>query len=300
MPTVTGQDSPPAPEQPTNGPAAFDARVGWAASCPPPSSPERGRPPAEEGVEIEPRALFEQNLDLIARLSFEAARTSRFADADREEFTSEVYVKLLEDDGRRLRAFRGRSSLETYLRTVIWRLMMDFRNANWGKWRPSALARRLGADAVELERLLERDRVPVRAALDEIVRRSGGRLVMRDVVSLYRQLPIRLQRSLVCVDVASQVTSLDGADAELWEAEDCRTRDAARAIWRDALEGLPAEDRLIMRLRFLEGFSVADIARALGLEGPPTYKRIERNCRTIRAAFEEAGLLRGDLFEGAR
>ena len=54
-------------------------------------------------------------------------------------------------------ATRGRGSLNTYLRVVIERLVLDMRVTNWGKWRPSARARRLGAEAVLFEQLTVRD-----------------------------------------------------------------------------------------------------------------------------------------------
>ena len=47
--------------------------------------------------------------------------------------------------------------MRTYLTVVIHRLFLDYRIRLWGKWRPSAEAKRLGAVAIALERLIVRD-----------------------------------------------------------------------------------------------------------------------------------------------
>ena len=53
--------------------------------------------------------------------------------------------------------FEGRSSLRTYLTVVISRMLLDWRNSKYGKWRPSKAALSLGEHAVDLERLMSRD-----------------------------------------------------------------------------------------------------------------------------------------------
>ena len=67
-----------------------------------------------------------------------------------------------------LRRFEGRSSLTTYITVVVQRLFLDRRNRLWGKWRPSAEARRLGPTAVLLERLVSRDGWSAEQALETL------------------------------------------------------------------------------------------------------------------------------------
>ena len=58
---------------------------------------------------------------------------------------------------------------------------------------------------------------------------------------------------------------------------------------RQAIDTLEGDDRLIVRLRFLEGMTTADIARTLGLEQRPLYRRLERLLRDLRSGLEERG-----------
>ena len=114
-------------------------------------------PPAMAGAQLphEPtgEALFESELELIERvISFVSAR-HHLPGVEADDFGSHVKLKLIEDDYGILRKFEGRSSLRTFLTTVITRLFLDYRIAAWGKWRPSAEAKRAGEVAILLERL---------------------------------------------------------------------------------------------------------------------------------------------------
>ena len=56
------------------------------------------------------------------------------------------------------------------------------------------------------------------------------------------------------------------------------------------LATLESEDQLIIRLRFYEGFSIADVARALGIPKKPLYPRINRLLQTLSNALISEGI----------
>ena len=87
-------------------------------------------------------------LPLVDRVIAFVARRHHLATAEAEEFAAHVKLKLVENDYAVLRKFQGRSSMQSFLTTVISRLSLDLRNDEWGKWRPSAEARRSGPVAV--------------------------------------------------------------------------------------------------------------------------------------------------------
>jgi len=84
-------------------------------------------------------------------------RVSGLSAEDADDFSQHVHLRLLERNYEPLARFAGRSSFRTYLFVVVKRLLLDWRNAQAGKWRPSALATRLGPLAVGLDRLMSRD-----------------------------------------------------------------------------------------------------------------------------------------------
>src|SRR6266478_438191 len=101
--------------------------------------------------------LFLSELALIERVVAWVCARRCLRGADGEDFSSTVKLRLIENDYEILGRFEGRSSLKTYLTAVVNRLYLDYQTQRFGKWRPSAEARRLGAVALRLEALLYRD-----------------------------------------------------------------------------------------------------------------------------------------------
>src|SRR5262245_9404414 len=96
-------------------------------------------------------------LALLAQVVRNVAKVGRLSRDDAEDFAQSVQLKFLERDYDVLRRFEGRSSLKTYLTVVVRRLLLDWQDHAYGKWRPTATALRLGPHAVQLERLVNRD-----------------------------------------------------------------------------------------------------------------------------------------------
>jgi DNA-directed RNA polymerase specialized sigma24 family protein len=79
---------------------------------------------------------------------------------------------------------------------------------------------------------------------------------------------------------------------------DARLEAAERgALWRQAAatleavsQTLPAEDRVLLRMRFWQGLAVADIAEILKLDAKPLYRRYERLLRDLRHKLAEHGI----------
>jgi len=216
--------------------------------------------------------------------------------ADEEaELLSEVFLRLVEDDYGVLRKFRGTSSLRTYLRTVACRVLLDRRVETWGKWRPTAKAKTLGADARQLERLIVRDHLTVQEAIGTLVHSSGGKVSYDTAVQLYATLRLRLRaRHVPLDDMASRL----GA----WpEDHVTNVRDLPRRAkrvtegLRQGLRDLEPAERQLLRLRYRQGQSVADIARATGLDQKRLYRMFGRALERLRAALESCHVGLGDV-----
>ena len=96
-------------------------------------------------------------LTLLDSVIAAVARVHRLKREDRDDFAQSAHLRLAERRYDVFARFAGRSSLRTFLTVVVTRLLLDWRNGQRGKWRPSAEARRRGTWAVELERLVFRD-----------------------------------------------------------------------------------------------------------------------------------------------
>jgi RNA polymerase sigma factor (sigma-70 family) len=240
---------------------------------------------------MEPRELFEANLAVIERATARVCRDAGLHGADAEDFASSVKLALLLDDCAILRKFEGRSSFATYITIVIRRLLADQRRAS-GRWFASAEAQRRGEAAVALERLLWRDQRSLAESI-AIVHALHPEVSTRALEEIARALPERAPRPrLVAIgDEDEERFAGPAAADERIDALDRERRagQASRAV-RDAMAAMSAEDRVVLRLRFGKGVTIADIARVLGVAQRPLYRRIEALLGTLRAALERAGI----------
>jgi RNA polymerase sigma factor (sigma-70 family) len=226
-------------------------------------------------------------------------RRNRCRADEAEDFGSVARIRLLEDDCAILRRHEGRSSLKTYLVTVIQRQFIDYRRQKWGKWRPAAAARRMGELGIRLDTLLNRDGLSFDEAC-EVLRTSERRdVAVEQLAELAAKLPQRGRPQEVGEEsLASWSTGAEATEAPALRAEQALAARRVRRALSRAMESLQAQDRLILRMRFADEFTVGDIARALALAEKPLYRRIERLLGQLRGALEAGGVRASDVMEG--
>jgi len=234
-------------------------------------------------------ALLLENLPLLERLVRAACRSWRMSEADVEDFLSDVKLRLIEHDYGVLRNFQGRCSMATWLALIVQRQLLDYRARVAGRFRPSAEAQRLGEEAMRLEALLVRDRKPLPEAV-ELLRRGGSAMTLADAERIAAKLPRRQTR---VTTVALDDVDLDPA-APPERFDTSREREVASqtisATLRQAIAGQTVEEQTILRMLFVAGMSVADIARALGQEQQPLYRRVRRLYAQLRGRLLDAGI----------
>jgi RNA polymerase sigma factor (sigma-70 family) len=247
---------------------------------------------------VTPAEQFLANLALIERIIAYTSVRHRLSKTDRDEFASYARLELIEDDYRPLRLFNGRSKLSTYLTTVIARLYLDFRIRQWGKWRPSSEARRLGPLAIQLERLLTRDRLTREEAFEQL--RSGlpDPPSWSEIEELCARLPLRVPRQMVSDEVLSTMAATDPpVERELLAAEGAARWTHALAALKRAIDQLDPIDQAIIRLRYQDGMTVPNIATMVHLEAKPLYRRLERLHEQLRLTLERAGVSAAEIHE---
>lgn len=244
---------------------------------------------------MEAEALYLEHLAAIGLMAESLCRRSGITGEDAEDFASDVRLKLCEDDYAVIRKFQGKSSLSTYLCVVIGNQFRDYRISKWGKWRPSAQAKRLGDLAVQLETLIFRDGHSLESASHVIEQRTGHPADRAELRRLVIQLPLRAPRQKQGDDDPSDLSAAERTDGAVLDAESEQQLAAAEASLRRTLEGLPDEDRLIIRLLYFEGLSVADVAHGLKLEQKRLYPRIRHMLNGLAASLRGDGITRGVL-----
>jgi RNA polymerase sigma factor (sigma-70 family) len=237
-------------------------------------------------------AAFINSLPMINDVIRAVCRRGRVSADEEKEFASSVILKLIGNDYQIFRQFRGgTAALRTFLFKVIHRHLMDRRNSEWGRWRPSKPAKALGSAALYLERLVYRDRTNIGDAVALVANSPKWGLSSRAVRSLYAKLPTRALAGRRNEPLEAAVDRPADPQVDSVERGEQR-RDAARV--RDALvtalRHLTEEERRLLRLRYQDGVSVMDIA-ALANEDPQAlYRRYTRILKQLCAALTAQGL----------
>jgi RNA polymerase sigma factor (sigma-70 family) len=239
--------------------------------------------------------LLLDNLDLIERLVRFVARRHHLSFSDTEEFASIVRLKLVENDFAVLRKFEGRSTLGTYLTVVIERLCQDFSIALWGKWRPSAAARRLGEVAILLERMVVRDGVTFDEAVGTLQTNHGVNETRDQLREILLMLPARSARWNGSRGPAAESGADGFADPSFRWQEDETDAERVSVALAEAIAALSSEDQLILKLRFEGNRSVAEISEELGIETRVLYRRLQLLMRGLRSSLEALGVSHGDI-----
>jgi len=237
----------------------------------------------------------------------------------------DAYLYVLEElqaqDFRRLRHF-GHSpsanpcSFDTWLKLVVRNLYFDwFRHLHGRKSLPKEI-QKLPALDQRVFKLVHWEGYSAQEAFEVLRGQENGLAFtifiqkLANVESLLSPInrakirrDIERSRGPISLDAEDTGPPIEAkAETKVRTPEDeALLQERRGALWK-LVEALPAEDRLILRLRFFEGLTAKQIARAVGTPEPMAiYRRIERICHGLRQRAESVGLeallLEGDLAE---
>jgi RNA polymerase sigma factor (sigma-70 family) len=241
-----------------------------------------------------PEQLFLANLEVIDEIVGFLSFRHRLSADEREELSAGVRLKLIENDYAALRNFGGRSSLRTYLTAVVYRYFLDRRIERWGKWRPAVEARRNGPVAVLLDRLLSREGLSFQEAVETLRTNHGVPDSIEALERMRSLLPQRQPRRFVGEDHLSDVAREGPVEDALIRKLDHEAHgDRVQRALSAALGQCRADDRLLLKLRFQDGLTVARIARLLDVDQKPLYRRLEAIITNLRRHLEQHGIDKG-------
>ncbi len=238
-----------------------------------------------------------------------------------------VLEKLQEDDGSRLRAYRGEARFSTYLAHVVQRLLEDFARHRFGRQRTPDWIQAQGPLWEQVYRLLCLERLSATDVI-ETLRDAvpGGRppQIIREAITVIRKRivncgapsPATAEQPLVEQEEHRHRPLADDYQVhqlspEALQAAEERTRlltllygsvlepaadSSPPDAWQQAVQRLRAalslssEERLLLRLIYQDGLSVVEAGRLLGLRTDQVHGRLRRLLQRIRQHVEDSSL----------
>jgi len=238
---------------------------------------------------VDYQRLLIDHLNLIDQIVRTTARRRHLSATEREDFAGFVKLRLVDNDYAVLRKFQGRSSLRTYLAAVIERLALDYYAEKWGRWRPSAMAERLGAIAVHLERLTTRDGHTLDEAIGILRANHEGAPSDQRLRDIWAQLPARVLQTDVGEEAAADLVAVERSDATVADAEHQAHVERLQRALASALAQIAAQDRVLIALRFDQDLPIAEISRLTGKSIPTLHRRLDNSVKQLRASLSQAG-----------
>ncbi|HEX5719048.1 MAG TPA: hypothetical protein VF179_22990 [Thermoanaerobaculia bacterium] len=164
----------------------------------------------------------------------------------------------------------------------------------WDGFSMAAISSLLGRPQRELysvrEQLCGRDGFSLGEAVERMRSEHGVFLSRAELERMVASLTRRAERrrgseaELLRIPVNGQVES------RVEEAERSRIEEQLRVLLAPLLRSLPAEDRLLLKLHYWDGLSVAAISPLLGRPQRELYSVRDKCLKMIRRNLEEAGL----------
>lgn len=218
-----------------------------------------------------------EKIEAVCRRHFDAEN-------DRNECYIFVLDSLKADNFRRLRAFKGKSKLSTYLYSLINSLVIDFRRQRYGRRRIPAAVLKLGKWAEAVYRLVCWQKFSFDDAYD-FLRIDGlydGRYdqFMREIEPI-RDAPCRENPTFKSIDEpgGDLMQNMNASDANpleaLVQALDRERRIKALRVIRATTEELSEPDRILIRLVFGSDQSLNAAAKIVDISASTARKRLQ-------------------------
>jgi len=210
-----------------------------------------------------------------------------------------VIDSLKADNYKRLRAFKGKSSLNTYLYALINSLVIDFRRKQYGRRRIPVGVAKLGKWAETVYRFVCWQKFTFDDAYDFLKidgLYTGSYIEFIKETEPIRKAPCRENPAFQSIDEAHEI-SLKNIDDEssnplefLIQKLDRERRIKTLKVIRETTAGLSEDDQLLIRLVYGSDQSVPAAAKVIGLPTSTAGKRLKSLMTIYRGKLLAEGI----------
>jgi len=234
------------------------------------------------GKIMDPEKIL-SSIDVLAKIETVCIR--RFsAENDQNECYVYVIDSLKADNFKRLRAFKGKSKLNTYLYSLINSLVIDFRRKQYGRRRIPAGVAKLGKWAETVYRFVCWQKFSFDDAYDFLRidgLYTGSYIQFIKEIELIKKVPCRENPAFQSLDETrkSALKNINDQDSNplefLIQKLDRERRIKALKVIRETTAELSENDQLLVRLVYGSDQSVPAAAKVIGLAASTAGKRLK-------------------------
>ena len=238
------------------------------------------------------------SIDLLAKIETVCKRRF-FAENDQNECYIFIIDSLKADNFKRLRAFKGKSKLNTYLYALINSLVIDFRRKKYGRRRIPAGVAKLGKWAEAVYRFVCWQKFTFDDAYDFLKidgLYSGSYIEFIKEIELIKKAPCRENPAFQSIDETPE-SSFKNINAEisnplefLIQKLEREKRIQAVKVIRETTVAFSEDDQLLVRLVYGADQSVAAAARVIGLPASTAGKRLKNLLTKYREKLLVVGI----------
>jgi len=232
-----------------------------------------------------------------------------------EEAALAVMNQLLENNGKRLQGYQGRSTVSAFLAAVSWRLLEDFARNRFGRKRPPLWIRHLGGIWLKLYTLLCLERIDIQEAVARISQGHEGDSTAdhEEAAWIIRQQVLDCgshQGLEVEIDEEQPVASTgpENVGKQVEQIEDRERQELFQMVFHlltdqpeETVERnlaalcslniqLSPEEKLLLKLCYHDTISVTRAGEMLGMNRHQAHGRMRRLLARLRDEFRRSGL----------
>lgn len=217
----------------------------------------------------EARNLFVSNIGITEKIVRKYCYKHNLTEDMADEYCSHVYEKLIENDYKKIREFKGKSSYKTYLTVVITRILID-KIRSGGRWTPSQKALKMGKTAMMLEELVFRNNYSFDQAYNTLITTHNNSISREKAYEIVTELQrkrvisARPKETELVDNISDEKVSFP--DNEVENKETLNKKTLLNNIIQEIRMALSNEERLLLKMHFEDGIKVSVIARVLKKE----------------------------------
>lgn len=220
----------------------------------------------------------------------------RIRPEDRADFRHDAWIYMQEHKAALSRWLELSRLHHAYLRKALQRFAIAWLRKHTRRWRPSAAAKRRGAVAIEIERLVARDGWPLAQAIDCLHVKLGGTVSRRALDFAIDDLRLNPPLRVVTgVNLDGLPSSSMPPEAEFLGEEAAVKRFRIAARLQAAYQALDLLDQRILALKFARGMTMAEIGRRLDASTDGVQKRYQRLKCKLRVRLAADGITPADV-----